>query len=475
MRSLLCFLFLVCALTTLVQGQIEEVDIVVIGAGVAGIKAARDAIDAGYTVVILEAQNRYGGRIMTHRFTGIDRPVEMGAMWYHSGNYNSMLDLADECGIDLQIYDHDDSKVWENSQKLNAREVGQLVSDYVTAWANADPFSQTGRSDQDAFLLGGYVPNRRVETIRRYADEQIYGDNAEHHDSLGWQDLTDEGVDRFSPEGFDLILDCMLDKTPSLRPFLRLNSIVKKIKYEMGGGKSQLIYIDDGQDNDDCDSEDFPRKKITARKGVIFTAGIGVMKRRRVNFVPDLSVNHWNSIDIRLFGPITKMAVSFDSVGMNELRKAKYAANYLFRICDGSEPRFELKPYIFINHQYLTGAPLLNSFDQGYVSSNFSQMSENQLKTIFMTSVREIIPSLPEPTFFKVQHWGEENHIWGGYSDYGLGALENDWSIWESPLGNSRNLWFAGEGYTSQNVLGTTSSSFFSAQTTVAQIVSEDN
>jgi NADPH-dependent 2,4-dienoyl-CoA reductase/sulfur reductase-like enzyme len=41
--------------------------IVVIGAGMAGLAAARNLTDAGWTVVVLEARNRTGGRIWTHR------------------------------------------------------------------------------------------------------------------------------------------------------------------------------------------------------------------------------------------------------------------------------------------------------------------------------------------------------------------------------------------------------------------------
>lgn len=457
-----------------VQAQIEEVDIVVVGAGVAGIKAARDAIDAGYSVVILEAQNRYGGRIRTLRVPGFDYPVEMGAMWYHSSNFNSMLGLAAECNLDLEIYDHGDTKTWQDGVKHTTQDTNGLVGRWLTAWANSEPFAQTGRSDYDAFVLGGYVPHvdRQVETLIRYADEQIYGDNTENHDSLGWQDLGPEGIDQFDPLGYDRVLDCMLDRSPSLRPTLRLQSVVNKIKYETGGS-AQVIYRDDGVDDIDLNSETAPHKKINVRKAVIVTVSTGVLKRRAIKFIPDLPASHWHSVDVRLFGNVSKLAAFFDNAGAQKLNAGKYGANYLFRICNGPQPRFEIKPYIFINHQYLTGTPILNSFDQGRVSTQFSQLSKAQLQSIFMNSIREIIPTLPDPIQFEVQHWGLEKYVWGAYTDYGLGTVEADFAIWESPLGYNRNLWFAGEGYTSQNVIGTVSSAFFSAKEVIRQIVAE--
>ena len=56
--------------------------ILVIGAGMAGLTAARELHDAGETVTVLEARERTGGRVYTDRqFAGI--PVEFGAEFIH--------------------------------------------------------------------------------------------------------------------------------------------------------------------------------------------------------------------------------------------------------------------------------------------------------------------------------------------------------------------------------------------------------
>ncbi|MGH9356305.1 MAG: flavin monoamine oxidase family protein, partial [Terriglobia bacterium] len=58
-------------------------DVIVIGAGVAGLAAARELSAAGVSVCILEARERIGGRIHTLRDAALDAPVELGAEFIH--------------------------------------------------------------------------------------------------------------------------------------------------------------------------------------------------------------------------------------------------------------------------------------------------------------------------------------------------------------------------------------------------------
>jgi len=58
-------------------------DVVVVGAGVAGLAAARVLQDAGLRVALLEARDRVGGRVATRRDPGLPLPVELGAEFIH--------------------------------------------------------------------------------------------------------------------------------------------------------------------------------------------------------------------------------------------------------------------------------------------------------------------------------------------------------------------------------------------------------
>jgi NADPH-dependent 2,4-dienoyl-CoA reductase/sulfur reductase-like enzyme len=59
----------------------EEVDVVVIGAGHAGLIASRDLAQRGFKVALLEARDRIGGRTWTSVIEGF--PYEMGGTWIH--------------------------------------------------------------------------------------------------------------------------------------------------------------------------------------------------------------------------------------------------------------------------------------------------------------------------------------------------------------------------------------------------------
>lgn len=64
------------------MGEPETYDAVVIGAGFSGLIAARDLIEAGHNVVVLEARDRAGGRTYSTTFPGTDVVIDLGAEWF---------------------------------------------------------------------------------------------------------------------------------------------------------------------------------------------------------------------------------------------------------------------------------------------------------------------------------------------------------------------------------------------------------
>src|SRR5688500_7838448 len=58
-------------------------DVIVVGAGAAGLAAAEALARAGRSVLVLEARERIGGRVWTRRMPGLAVPVELGAEFVH--------------------------------------------------------------------------------------------------------------------------------------------------------------------------------------------------------------------------------------------------------------------------------------------------------------------------------------------------------------------------------------------------------
>ena len=78
----------------------READIVVIGAGAAGIAAARRILAANRKVIVVEAADQVGGRCLTD-ISSFDVPFDRGARWMHNPDSNPMIRLARAAGVEL--------------------------------------------------------------------------------------------------------------------------------------------------------------------------------------------------------------------------------------------------------------------------------------------------------------------------------------------------------------------------------------
>ena len=80
----------------------EQIEIVVVGAGLAGLCAARDLLDAGRQAVLLEARNRVGGRTYSVPFEPAGLTVDLGAEWVDPLQHQAMMQELARYGIDLE-------------------------------------------------------------------------------------------------------------------------------------------------------------------------------------------------------------------------------------------------------------------------------------------------------------------------------------------------------------------------------------
>jgi monoamine oxidase len=124
-------------------------DVVVVGAGLAGLTAARRLVKAGRSVIVLEARNRVGGRVLNEDLGGGDY-AELGGM-FQGPTQDRIKALADEVGVALsRTYNTGNNVFWANGRRLEYSNTGPLgtappdpvvAGDIATAVSQLDQMS----------------------------------------------------------------------------------------------------------------------------------------------------------------------------------------------------------------------------------------------------------------------------------------------------------------------------------------------
>src|SRR5229473_2117908 len=122
----------------------READIVVIGAGAAGIAAARRILAANRKVIVVEATGRIGGRCLTDTTT-FDVPFDRGARWMHNPDTNPMIRLARNAGLDISAAPPG-QKIRIGRRNARAGETEEFLAALVRANRAIDDASR-GRAD----------------------------------------------------------------------------------------------------------------------------------------------------------------------------------------------------------------------------------------------------------------------------------------------------------------------------------------
>jgi monoamine oxidase len=122
----------------------READIVVIGAGAAGIAAARRIQAANRRVIVVEAAGQIGGRCLTDAAT-FEVPLDRGARWLHNPDTNPMIRLARNAGLDVAATPLG-QKIRIGQRNARAGETEELLAALVRANRAIDEASR-GKAD----------------------------------------------------------------------------------------------------------------------------------------------------------------------------------------------------------------------------------------------------------------------------------------------------------------------------------------
>ncbi len=167
--------------------------VVVIGAGLAGLRAAELLQAAGRQVIVLEARDRFGGRVFTDYSLGV--PAEKGAAWIHGVDDNPMVAVVERAGLSLVPTD------WEDAQAHDVR-TGQAAAGVAKAdrelWeairGASRPKPPAGASVAEALTQQGWTTDTQARQLAQMTELTMeYGVDP---DRLGAQALWEGNVYR---------------------------------------------------------------------------------------------------------------------------------------------------------------------------------------------------------------------------------------------------------------------------------------
>jgi len=202
----------------------EARSVVVIGAGLAGLRAAQVLARAGVQVTVVEARGRVGGRVRTDRSLGV--PLEMGASWIHGVTDNPMVKLVRRAGLRLVPTD------WEDALTRTAgtgRRAAGVVKADRSLWravsAASRPKPPAGASVAEMLARQGWVPDTDARQLAQLTELTMeYGVDVERLGAQAlWEGNVYRGRHKLVAGGFDRVPRMMAEgldvrlKTPVRR------------------------------------------------------------------------------------------------------------------------------------------------------------------------------------------------------------------------------------------------------------------
>lgn len=272
----------------------ESADVVVVGAGAAGLAAADALQEAGFGVVVLEARERTGGRILTHRDARVPVPIELGAEFVH-GEAPETTRLLREAGrvvLDLS------GPSWER-RGSHLRPAGEY-------WRQVDRVLSLYRGEGPDLALGDWLarkpggrPLARGRTLARRFVQGFHAADlarASARAIAGQGEAPTESARRAGRvvDGYDRLIQWLERRLRDLR----LRSPVAGISWEKGRAELEVR------------PEGAGPYRIAAR-AVVITVPLGVLQAGSLPFHPELPAGTRRALGLLAMGSVIHMAFWF--------------------------------------------------------------------------------------------------------------------------------------------------------------------
>jgi monoamine oxidase len=423
------------------------IDVLVIGAGAAGLSAARRLLKAGISVTILEGRNRIGGRIHTIEGEGFSFPAEAGAEFIH-GDLPFTKALMKESNVS---YFAGEGRAW-NIQSNRLSEGDLFHDDWDTLVAKLQELDHDvtiGRFLELHFSHPRY--KSLTDSVRKFVEGY---DAADIHKASALalkEEWSNENIQGYRPEGgYTQLMNFLLADIKKLGGTLELSAVVKKIVWK----KNDVEIITNN-------NESFKAKKT------LVTVPVALLKKGLIEFNPPLRSHEKKIKDIEV-GGVVKFLVEFRERFWEADERTPFRQmpdlNFLFS--DAAVPTWWT--------QRPKEVPLLTGWLAGPVLKKLPSDDESLLQLAFQSlgyvfdikeqTINEYVKAI------RVFNWEADPFALGAYAYSTLSTSEAVKTL-SQPLDDT--IYFAGEALYEGAEMGTVEAALATGNQTAERIIGE--
>ncbi len=310
----------------------ETWDVLIIGAGVAGLAAGAELAPKGHSILLLEARDRVGGRVWTRHEPELSAPVELGAEFIH-GEIPETFELLQEVG--KAALDTSGRRWTLRHGKLQQRTEG--LFDQVQEGLKQFADSRAGDSSFEEFLAHGERYGLSPEA-RKLARASVEGFDAADPARVSTLSIAEEwsaggmlNAPQFRPAGgYSSVLRALSGALDRKQVRLQLQTTVQRVRWSHTSVEVEGQFL----------GQPF---RAQGRKAII-TLPLGVLQAPAgttgaVRFTPPLSSKHAALAGLAS-GPVLKVALRFRSIFWETLDEGKYHDAGFFHAPDLTFPTF---------------------------------------------------------------------------------------------------------------------------------------
>jgi monoamine oxidase len=403
----------------------DHYDTIVVGAGIAGLTTARLLTRAGSAVLVLEARDRVGGRVVTDRRYGL--ATDLGASWIHGIADSPVAAAAGAFGmrmVEFTVggYQPDSRPIayyGPDGVRLSDAAARSFIDDIHAADAALlDIVAQSApdasyRDVTEQAIAQQHWDDERAQRVREYLEhrsEEQYGAWIDDLAAHGLDDDSIDGDEVVFPDGYDRLSSHLAEGLD-----IRLTHVVERVRWT-GDGVS--VTTDFGT--------------VTGGTAVI-TVPVGVLK----------------SDDFRIEPPLPEpVAGALSRLTMNGFEKIFLRFPNRFWDADVYAVRQQGPESDWWHSWYdltaLHGTPTLLTFAAGRAAAETRDWSEERIVESVLAQLRRLYgEAVEEPTHVHITDWQDDPFAHGSYAYMKVGSSTGDHDALATPIGGILHL--AGE------------------------------